>query len=675
MNLQKILVIFRKELFDTLRDRKTLLTMILVPMIMYPALLTFTTQMQVAGQAKLESQLSRVAVEGISLPVLDSILASDSTLKLLATENASKDLEEERIWAYIAGSAESDSLIVHFDGAVERSRLARGRLKEAVQRFRTVYRADTLRALGMEASLLDRYAIGEVNTAPPSRMGSYILGMMLPMMLIMTMVIGAMYPAIDLIAGEKERGTMETILSVPVDRRHLFAGKYLTVAAISIMTACINLLSMMLTFSTGIVQISAVTESFEFTLTPLAVGVTFLMMLPLALFTSAVLMTAAVFARSYKDAQSQMSPVLIVFVLPAMVAMAPGIELNSFMALVPVLNVTLLFKEILLNNFNAGNIFFALLSNTVFALAAVVAAGSMFGTEEALLGSGKGITLNLRRSRITPSRLPSPSGAVLVYAVVMILIFYVGATLQALAVYRGLAITLWGLILLPPLFYTWYTRRDPVATFNLRIFKPLSLLGTLLLTAGALGIGIWTGLLQARLFPESTEFAQALKKILDIQETGLNPWLMYFLVAISPAICEEMLFRGMLLSTLKNRMRGASAVIIVAALFGIAHMNLFRFLPTFFLGLAFSFIVLRTGSIFLSMLAHGLINAFVITLLFVPSLAERFSWQENGAAVAPFWVIPAIVGLTVAGIALIVLDTKEKPEAIHTKEVAGDAPL
>jgi len=308
-------------------------------------------------------------------------------------------------------------------------------------------------------------------------------------------------------------------------------------------------------------------------------------------------------------------------------------------------------------------LFLVFLSNTVFALAAVITAASTFGREETLLGDGKGMSLSFHRSRITPSQLPSPAAAILIFSVVMILVFYVGATLQSFSVYPGLAVTEWALILFPPLFFAWYMRLDLRATFNIRAFKPVSLLGTLLLCFGTLGLGVWAGMVQARYFPESIEIAQALKKILDIKEANVSPWVMFLLIAASPAICEELLFRGMILSSLKQRLRSWQTVMIVALLFAIAHMNLFRFLPTFILGLSLSFIVVRTGSIFLSMIAHGVNNGFVLSLVCFPALAAHFSWLGGKGLFLPAWATAGSIALAIAGATLILSDTSQENKA------------
>jgi sodium transport system permease protein len=197
-----------------------------------------------------------------------------------------------------------------------------------------------------------------------------------------------MYPAIDLTAGEKERGTIETILCSPVSRVHLVLGKFFMVLTASLFTGLLAILSMGLTFAAG----KKILESLEpvndwglsLAISAKAVICVFLMMVPLAVLLSAALLAIALFAKSYKEAQSYLSPLTVFVILPAVVSVLPGVELNAGLALIPVLNTSLISKEIVAGTYHWNYIALIFASSCVYAAAALAVAIRLFQREDVL---------------------------------------------------------------------------------------------------------------------------------------------------------------------------------------------------------------------------------------------------------------------------------------------------
>jgi len=201
-------------------------------------------------------------------------------------------------------------------------------------------------------------------------------------MIILLSIMGAMYPAIDLTAGEKERGTLETLLVSPVGRMEMVLGKFLTIMTASLSTATLSLLSLYVTVSSGMMMTAA--EEMTMTINPGALISLILMMIPLAGLFSALLMTIAVFARSYREAQTYISPLMIVAILPAMASLIPGISPDLQMALIPVLNVSMTLKEVLMGRFDFVLIMVTALSTMVYAAFAIFISFRMFQKESVL---------------------------------------------------------------------------------------------------------------------------------------------------------------------------------------------------------------------------------------------------------------------------------------------------
>lgn len=654
MKPDKILKVYQKELRVTLRDRRTLIMMVLVPILLYPLLFTLMGQIMLAGSQQLENEKSIVAIVP-EIPVqLDSMLQADSTLEVLVSPTPEDDLKSQKIHAYL--KAESfdvkDSVFLYFDAAVDRSRQANDRVSKIISQYKNQMQAERLEEIKVNPELIDPVGSRAINTAPPTRIGGMILGGIIPLLLIITLMLGGMYPAIDLTAGEKERGTLETILSVPVSRVELLLGKYLTVTTIALITGLLNLLSMTMAYSLGMIQMGMLSGHVDFSFSPLALFLLFILIVPLALFLSSAMLSVCLFARSFKDAQNLITPLYLILMLPALMATAPGIELKGLLVFVPILNVSLLFKEIMLSHFSFEMIFSVFLTNSVFAFLGILVFSKLFNAEQILFAEGKGWQFAFRRNEIQPAAVFQPGSALLLLATLILLLFYIGGVIQVKYQHWGILGTQWGLFFLPILFALWYGKVDFRRALHLKGFHPLALAGTLLLAFGALGLVTWIAQLQARFFPEAAQITEVMEKLLNFEESGISPLLGLLIFAVSPGICEELIFRGVLLSALKEKLSPVWAIASVALAFGIFHLYLFRILPTALLGVYLTYVVYRTGSIYLSMIAHTFNNGFALMLISFPEFRSHFDWLAGEQPVSGP-ILLFLSGLVVAGVWLI----------------------
>jgi sodium transport system permease protein len=230
--------------------------------------------------------------------------------------------------------------------------------------------------------------------APPEKVSGATVGGFIGYLVILLCMTGAMYPAIELTAGEKERGTIETILSSPIPRMHLVLGKFLLVFSAAIVTAALSVLSMGISFSLlrHIPIMSLGSQRGEAAalllhLGPKTIISVFIMALPLAVLFSALLMTIALFAKSYKEAQSYLTPMTFVVVIPAVASLMPGVELTPKLALIPILNTSLVCKEIMTGTYHWSSIGLIFVSTCIYAVAALFLAIKMFQRESVLFRS------------------------------------------------------------------------------------------------------------------------------------------------------------------------------------------------------------------------------------------------------------------------------------------------
>ena len=198
--------------------------------------------------------------------------------------------------------------------------------------------------------------VNEVDVATSKEIFGKMVGGFLPYIFVIFCFMGSMIPAIDIGAGEKERGTLETLLASPASRLEILGGKFMTVSLTGITSAVVALLGLYAAFHYGVHQIEDLPPEFSNTLLeilePRSVIILISMLLPLTMFFAGILLCVSMYSKTFKEAQSIMTPFNIVILLPVIVGLMPGIELNAVTAFVPVLNVSLVSKEIFAGTIN-----------------------------------------------------------------------------------------------------------------------------------------------------------------------------------------------------------------------------------------------------------------------------------------------------------------------------------
>jgi sodium transport system permease protein len=240
----------------------------------------------------------------------------------------------------------------------------------------------------LPANFLKPFQIKQQNVVSEEKVAGETVGGIIPYLVIIMCLTGAMYPAMDLTAGEKERATMETILSSPISRTHLVLGKFLLVLTASLVTAVLSVTSMgVSSWAFQHFQDQSSGSGMHIKIGLGAVLSVLLVALPLAVMFSAALLTIALFAKSYKEAQSYISPLMIVVIVPAIAAMLPGVELTPKLSLVPILNVSLLCKDLIAGNYHWNSIALIFISTCLYGGAAIFIAIRMFYRESVLFRS------------------------------------------------------------------------------------------------------------------------------------------------------------------------------------------------------------------------------------------------------------------------------------------------
>ena len=668
MNLSIVKTIFLKEMLDTFRDKRTMIAMVGLPIILYPVLFITAAQVSILQQTKTNETVSRAAIQGSTTERMTTWIADLEQVDQVDNPEARAALDAGDLDAIlivtddfedILASDGSAPLKILYDATEGPSREAQRRLVDGLVDLRKELLTERLLTEDLETTFALPLDITTDNIAPPSKSTGSILGMILPLIMVVMLGIGAFYPAVDLTAGEKERGTFETLLSTPTSKLEIIAGKFLTVFALSMFTGLLNLASMVITLMFQLNQLLAQQpDNGDFILgwieippsSILAMGI---VLIPMAFFISAVMMTVALLARSFKEAQNYVSPVFIAILLPASAVSIPGIELNNATQFIPIANVSLLFRDLLTGKASLDMFFVVFICTAIYAMLALVIAAWMFQREDVILSEDSGVPLTLNRNLFTPASTPTLGTALGIFAVVMMLIFYAGSYAQGRDLHSGLLITQYLIILLPVVGILWFIKVNIKEALNLRRAPGGAWLGTALMAPAWLLIILQIGVYHNRILPAPKEFAALSADLFTIGDGGpLAVLALLFIIGVSPAICEEVLFRGVLVSGLRKRMPSWAVILTVGLLFGLFHLSVHKVVTTGLSGVFFTYLAVCTGSIFLPMLAHFTLNGLAVLIemgyipTFVINYLENNAIEEQGL---PLWVVAAAVVVFIVG--------------------------
>ncbi len=396
MGSNNIKYIFLKELLGAIRDRRTMMTMILVPLVFYPILFGGMAYLFEAGEKRSEEEISRVVMVGSEYaPTLEDRLDKLENVKVVHLADYESELDRGGIQAILliprdfektisAGGSAQVSLQI--DEAEMKSAVAKGRIEASLRDYEKEIVRKRLADRNLEEGILDPIDTKIVNVASAEKMGGAMLSALLPYLIIILIFTGAMIAAMDITAGEKERGTIATLLVSQVTRLQIVLGKFFTVLVISLITMILGLVGLMISFSSK--------YSFVRDVPGVALGISFetillvfAVLLPLSALISAILIIIGTFARSIREAQSYATPLYMVTIFLGIVSMSQGLELGDWVYLVPILSTSFTMKEILMGDINWLHFGFTLASSLVIAGLSIIGAAYMFTKETVLFRS------------------------------------------------------------------------------------------------------------------------------------------------------------------------------------------------------------------------------------------------------------------------------------------------
>ncbi len=371
--------VFKKELIDTLRDRRTIIAMVVVPLLLFPAFFIVTSMV-------MQSQSEQAAEKTLQVALINAPPAFEARIADAPNMEVVRGVVDDSARAQVRRGELSAAFAFAPDFAEHVSRLRAGtveliyksgdntsvllrRLKSVADRYEQQLLETRFASLDISLSATDAVQLREVDVATAQEQVAQAVGGFLPYVFIIFCFLGGMYPAIDLGAGEKERGTLEALLTTPVNRMHLLLGKLGVIVLTGVLSAVVAIISIVLTpqFIDDIPQ-SLLDAAYNI-LDPGVIAVLLSLLIPLTIFFGAAQLSLSFYAKSFKEAQSIINPLTIAVIFPAFIALLPGIELNTWTAVVPVLNVSLATKAVIAGNIAIGHL--ALVYGSLIAFAAI----------------------------------------------------------------------------------------------------------------------------------------------------------------------------------------------------------------------------------------------------------------------------------------------------------------
>lgn len=668
MNYRQLGTLYKKEILDVIRDKKTILTMVVLPVLLYPLLFLVIMQIMTLVMEEQEASTYYIAYENVSeehREALNDWIAGnedelDYILEEVKSENPKADLQAEEIDAYITvkETASQISYEIHYLYAATSSNTAANMLKEEIECYSTKVAEDNAKAQGLDVDKLLYPVVATMDdqSSNESSIGS-MLGGIIPFLLITSIVMGCIYPAIDATAGEKERGTLETLLTLPIGNMELIASKFLSVATIAVVSVFMNVISMGIVvaylYSTMTALSDGANELVLATFVP-AILITVVCVVAFALFISAVTMIVCAFAKSFKEANNYVTPISLVVMLTGYVGIIPTIELSSTTALVPVVNICLLIKNLLVFKYDFTLIVLVLLSNIIYAFIAVWVLAKIYNSESILFGESlSGIKFFEKRSNIKKGSIPSVQESVLIMVVALLLMVYVGGIVStSVSLPVGLVVQQ-AFIGVLPILAAIYIKADMKKVFCLRLPTVKTLFGSIVLGVGAICLNLVASSLLSMVFPSDSEgLNEQYLTLLD----GVSFLSGLLLMALLPAVCEELMFRGYMLTAFKNRLSLTKAIVVVSLLFGISHMSMIKLLPTALLGAALAYIIYKSESIVTSSLIHFLNNGLAVFVLYYGS---EIAFLNEDTMALPTMVVMVVIAVVCIPMGVVVLREKK----------------
>ncbi|MGH7507780.1 MAG: ABC transporter permease [Longimicrobiales bacterium] len=410
MNWSDVGILYRHELRGALRERLVVVNSILVPLLLYPAILWVTFSALALVEGLMDRLPSHIAVHDAAshaglrnaLAQADGIVvepeaALDEDLRRVRRRDLDATLQLMPAGDALAGNVD---VVVTFDGATDAGRRAASRIEEVVERWRAGRVADAAAARSIGPAALEVFRVEPRDVATGEERGAFQLAQLVPLFLVVMVALGCFVPAIDATAGERERATWETLMTTAASRGSIVLAKYLYVATLGTAAGVLNVLAVALTLGPALRPLLGDSEAVRVSLPAAAIPVMVIGAAALALFFAAAMMILASFARTFRDGQAMIMPVYWLALIPIVLGAAPDPTLTPGLALVPIANIAMALGDAVRGVFHWPLLALALAVELATVAGCLLIARRVLQFEELLLGSYGGSFFRFARERL-----------------------------------------------------------------------------------------------------------------------------------------------------------------------------------------------------------------------------------------------------------------------------------
>ena len=376
--MYRILIIIKKEFTDLIRDRRTMFFMIAFPAVIIPLLIGGIPKIAKSFVKKEIDKTLKIAIVGKDF---DTELVA--YLKEQDKVSLQFNIPENKLEELILSDSLDGGIVIpehvkenlkihrqielkHYFRSGKSTNIFEKRLTKILNLYFIPKINNRYESMNLDKSVFEPYTVLKIDVATEQEKFGKTIGTYLPYMFLIFCFSGAMYPALDLGAGEKERGTLETILTSPANKIEILSGKFLVVSLFGIMSVIFGLIGMLLAvkINSDIPQEIVSVAMNILGLKPVLLILSLLF--PIALFFAAFLLSISFYAKSFKEAQSIMGPLNLIIIIPIIIGMMPGIKLDIFTAMIPILNVSLAMNDIIAGTLSISLYFLVMISLLFF---------------------------------------------------------------------------------------------------------------------------------------------------------------------------------------------------------------------------------------------------------------------------------------------------------------------
>ncbi len=391
MRFPLLQAIYVREMLDMFRDRRTMISMVAVPVLVFPLL--FQMMGKVLGNLEKNAEQEAKTIGIVVRSETPAIREALAKLGLPFVEK--QDLRAAITKKEVAAAVEElpgtpPQIHIFVDQSNPTSATTGDRIRVALTELKDQQIREGLHNSGIPASVLTPFTIQRTNVADEKKMAGATLGSILGYVVLLMMFTGGMYPIIDMTAGEKERKTLETLLSSPASRQEIVMGKTLAAMSAILLTTILMVGSMAYSFRN--MQLGSRSGEMKQMMGSLQLDPQMLLMfaailIPVAIFAASVMFAIALFARSFKEGQSYLTPIALVVIFPAIFGSLPGVHLTPVLSLIQIFNASMSLHGLLMGDLSTTNFAVTMAANLGYAAIAFVIAVKQFEKESVLFRS------------------------------------------------------------------------------------------------------------------------------------------------------------------------------------------------------------------------------------------------------------------------------------------------